>query len=369
MRTLLPSIQRASTIIQDRTSHCYDGKHVTYGRSGLEPQRTLVGALTRLEGGVGAQLFPSGLAAITGTLIALLSPGDEILVIDSIYGRTRKFCATVLARLGITSRFISPNISPRRLAELAGRNSRLLFLESPASITFEIQDVAALTSAARALGMISVVDNTWSAGELFQPLRHGADVSLQSLTKYVGGHSDCFMGCAVFRDPDLLDRFTGEYDAMGWSVSPDDAYLMVRGLKTLGPRLALHAAAARNVAEWLQGRTEVARVICPMLATDPSHALWKRDFSGHNGLISIDIACEHAGEIAAFLDELSIFQLGFSWGGFESLALDCTPQLAARMNSGALPAPVVRLHVGLEDERAMIEDLEKGFARLRRDKR
>ena len=361
MNTLLPSIQRGSTIILEDTNHCFDGQHITYGRSGLETQRALADALATLEGGVHAKLFPSGLASISATLIAMLSPGDEILLIDSVYGRTRQFCKTVLARLGISCRFVPHNLSPDDLPNIASEKTRVLFLESPASITFEIQDISALTSAARNLGIISIVDNTWSAGELFKPLKNGADISLQSLTKYVGGHSDCFMGCAVFRDLALADRFAREYDIMGWATSPDDTYLMIRGLKTLRPRLALHAKAVTEVAEWLKTRKEVEHILCPMLDSHPSHSLWKRDFSGHNGLLSIVLSKKYAETMASFLNSLKIFRLGFSWGGFESLALDCTPQIALRTEISIFCGPVIRLHVGLEDEVSLIEDLEQAF--------
>lgn len=356
-----PPIQKASTILLGEAAALYDADEVRYGRNGLEPQATLAQALADLEHGTATRLFPSGLAALAGSILCLLAAGDEILVVDCVYGRSRPFFEQTLSRLGIRTRYIPPCIDADALAALFTPRTRLLLLESPGSLSYEIQDVPALVATARQAGLLTLVDNSWGAGLLFKPLDHGADISIQSLTKYVGGHSDCFMGAATLRDPALIQRYDRAYKDTGWSVSPDDCYQMLRGLKTLEIRLASHAAGAAHVAGWLGEHSAVRRILCPFLPGDPGHSIWKRDFSGHNGLLSFVLDPGRDRAAFACLNALRIFGLGFSWGGVESLAIHCNPQMRARSSAFVPDGPMIRLQIGLEDPQALIADLAQAL--------
>jgi len=336
----------------------------TYGRAGLATQETLMSALASLEGAAGVRLFPSGLAAMTGAMLAVAKAGDDVLVTDAIYKPTRRFCDRVLTRFGVTVRYYRPSLEAEALAERLAPATRLLVMESPGSLSFEVQDAAAIAKMAKSRGVITLLDNTWAAGHLFKPLAHGVDLSVQALTKYVGGHSDLFMGSAAASDPALvgaLDRAVLDY---GWAVAPEDAYQMLRGLRTLDVRLARHGASALAVAAWLRARPEVAEVLFPALAGAPGHGLWKRDFTGAAGLFSIVLRPCRPAAVAAFLDSLRLFGLGFSWGGFESLAIDCGPQFEVRAFGAPFETPVIRLNIGLEDPGDLIADLEAGFEAL-----
>lgn len=362
--TVNPPIQRGSTVLMPGGAAMYDPALVSYGRSGLMPHAALREALAELEGGAGCTLYPNGLAAVTGTLLALLSAGDEILVTDGIYNPSRRFCDEVLSRFGVTTRYIDPRVSVEAMLAPAGPNTRLILLESPTSLTLDVLDVPALAAAASARNIITVIDNTWGAGLYFRPLDHGVDISVQALTKYVGGHSDVFMGAAVARDADLQRRLEKGVTNLGWSASPDDAYLMLRGLRTLPTRLARHQENALAVAAWLTTQPEIAEVICPGLPGSRGHDLWKRDFTGQNGLLTLVLNPASEAAVHAFLDALKLFGLGYSWGGFESLAIpfDCSGyRTATKWNPGG---PAVRLHIGLEDPEDLIADLSDGLAKL-----
>jgi cystathionine beta-lyase len=359
-RTVGPVIERGSTVIMERAADLYDESQVTYGRTGLAAQEALISALADLEGARAVRLFPSGLAAMTGSMLAVLSAGDEVLVTDGVYKPTRRFCERVLKRLGIGVRYFRPGLAPEALLEMAQEKTRLIILESPASLTFEMQDVPAIARLARAREILTLMDNTWAAGVHFQPLAHGVDLSVQALTKYVGGHSDVFMGSAAAACAELegaLDRAVWDF---GWAVSPDDAYQMLRGLRTLPVRLARHQESAMAVARWLEGRTEVAEVIWPALPSSPDHALWRRDYTGAAGLFSFVLRQD--ADAHAALDALEVFCLGFSWGGFESLALDCDAQFRVRQSPPSFAGPMIRLSVGLEDPADLIADLERALA-------
>ncbi len=360
-KTVGPPIQRGSTVLMPNARSLYDPTQVSYGRGGLEPQKALMSALAALEGGVGARLFPNGLSAMTASLLAVLKAGDEVLVVDSVYAPTRRFCDKVLSRFGVTTRYFDPALDAGQIMALAAANTRALVLESPGSLTFEIQDVPAIAKAARAAGVLTLIDNTWGAGLLFKPLAHGVDISIQALTKYVGGHSDCFMGSAVVKDAKLLRALDDAVWNFGWSVSPDDAYQMLRGLRTLPTRLAQHEANALKIAAWLKDQPEVAEVLCPGLPGDRGHALWKRDFTGQNGLIGVVLKPQPQTAVMAFLDALKLFGLGFSWGGFESLAVHCEPQFGVRAIKPDFAGPLVRLQIGLEDADDLIVDLRQGL--------
>jgi cystathionine beta-lyase len=271
----------------------------------------------------------------------------------------------VLGRFGVTTRYYDPKLSPEALLALVSPSTRLIVLEAPGSLTFEMQDIPAIAAGANARGVLTLIDNTWAAGLLFKPLAHGVTLSVQALTKYVGGHSDCFMGSVATRD-DTVAKLLG--DAMwdiGWSVSSDDAYTMLRGLRTLATRLPRHAESGLAMARWLQERPEVARVLHPALPGDPGHAIWKRDFTGACGLFGVVLKPYSQKAVHAFMDSLKLFGLGFSWGGYESLALHCDPQLGARSIPVNLEGPLLRFHIGLENIEDLKADLRRGFDALR----
>ena len=278
-------------------------------------------------------------------------------MVGCAYGPARRFCEGVLKRFGINTRYFAPTAGADEVMAMAGPATRLILLESPGSLTFEIQDVPAIAATARARSILTVLDNTWGAGLLYAPLELGVDVSLQALTKYVSGHSDVFMGAACSRDPEILKRIDAFLRDFGLGVSPDDAYFMLRGLRTLDVRLQRHGENALKIAGWLRQQPEVREVLCPALPGAPGHALWKRDFKGVNGLFGLVLQPASEDKVHAFIDSLELFGLGFSWGGFESLAIHCDPQLKLRPDNPRFEGPVVRLHVGLEDPDDLIADL------------
>jgi cystathionine beta-lyase len=362
VNTVSPPIQRASTVLMKSAAALYDHNEVSYGRAGLQPHGALCEALDALEGSVGTRLVPSGLAAMTAVLLAFLKAGDDILVVDSIYAPTRRFCDTVLARFGVTTRYYAPTLSADDLLALATPATRMIVLESPGSLTFEFQDVPAIAALARARGILTAIDNTWGAGVIYKPIAHGVDISVQALTKYVGGHSDVFMGSASVRDEGLHRTLTDAVWQVGWAVSPDDAYQMLRGIRTLPTRLARHGESAVAIARWLSGRPEVESVLCAAVPGAPGHELWARDCTGYNGLFSLVLKPGAPRAVDAFLDALSLFGLGYSWGGFESLAIPCDPQLKFRAAPPSFAGPLIRLHVGLEDPADLMADLERALA-------
>ena len=360
-RTVGPPIQKGSTVLLPDAAALYDEDRPTYGRAGLAAQETLMSALAELEGAHGVRLFPSGLSAIAGAILAVTKAGDEVLVTDAAYRPTRRFCDRVLARFGVAARYYPPAAEPEAVIALASPATRLIVLESPGSLTFEMQDVAAIAALARARGVLTLMDNTWGAGLLFKPLAHGVDLSVQALTKYMGGHSDVFMGSAAASDPTIEHALERNIIDFGWSVAPDDAYQMLRGLRTLPTRLARHGASGLEVAAWLAGQPEVARMLHPALPGGPGHDLWRRDYSGAAGLFGFVLKPASARAVEAFLNRLALFGLGFSWGGFESLAIHCDPQFEVRRERPCFDGPVIRLNIGLEDPVDLIADLRRGL--------
>ncbi|MGC1303827.1 MAG: cystathionine beta-lyase [Caulobacteraceae bacterium] len=356
-----PPIQRASTVLLPDAASLYAGDQRTYGRMGLGVQAALEAAICELEHGLDAKVFSSGAAAITAALMAVLSAGDEVLVSAGVYAPTRRLCNGLLKRFGVSPRYFHPHATVEEVMALAGPNTRAVFLESPASLTFEFQDVPAICAAARARGILSLIDNTWGAGVLFKPLDAGVDLSIQALTKYASGGSDVFMGSVATRDSALADAVKTIMQDTGWAVSPDDCYTVLRSLRTLPIRMARHGASALDVARWIQAQPEVARVLCPALPDSPDHALWRRDFSGLNGLFGLVLKPAPARAVAAFLDGLRLFGLGFSWGGFESLAVLGDPQVRNPERAWADQGALIRLHVGLEDPKDLIADLRAGL--------
>jgi cystathionine beta-lyase len=360
--TVGPPIQRGSTVLMPDAAALYDSSQVSYGRGGLAAQDALASALAEMEGAAGCRLFPSGLAAMTGALLAVLKAGDRVLAPDSVYAPTRRFCDKVLANLGITTVYYAPRATPDEIFGLDGGDAaRLLILESPGSLTFEMQDVAAIAAQAKARGVLTLIDNTWGAGLLFKPLAHGVDLSAQALTKYVCGHSDVFMGSVCAADANLARKLDEAIWNFGWAVSPDDAYQALRGLRTLAVRLARHGESGVKVAAWLAGQPQVLTVLHPALPDSPDHALWRRDFTGACGLFGVVLRAAPARAVDALLDSLTLFGLGFSWGGFESLAISCDPQLHQRQHSPKFDGPLIRLHVGLEEPDDLIDDLARAF--------
>ena len=361
-RTVGPPIQKGSTVLMPNAASLYaDDGQVTYGRNGLAAQDALREALAATEGAVGVSLYPSGLAAITGTLLAVLKAGDEVLVTDTAYKPTRRFCDKVLKRYGVGVRYYDPAISPEALLKLAAANTRLILMESPGSLTLEMQDVPGIARLARERGILTAIDNTWAAGFLFRPLDHGVDFSIQALTKYVCGHSDVLMGSTAARDPERVRQLNDGVLHLGWSVAAEDAYQILRGLKTLPTRLARHGESGLKVAAWLREQPDVTSILHPALPGCAGHEIWKRDFKGAPGLFSFTVKPRAKGASDAFLDALSLFGLGFSWGGFESLALGCEPQLKDRTHRKDYGGTVMRLHIGLEDPDDLIADLRKGL--------
>ena len=365
-RPVNPPIERASTMLSDSAAVMRDTSlGPTYGLDGMSAARALRAALAELEGGKDAILTPSGLSAVSVPMTALLRPSDEVLAGDGVYGPSRRLLTRHLARWGVTARFHAPDADAAAVAALIGPATRMVLIESPASLTFEMIDVPALAAACRAKGVLTLMDNTWAAGLSFRPLEHGVDLSAQAITKYVSGHSDVLMGSVAWTDPTLGARIETAVEDLGWHVSPDEAWLALRGLRTLPLRYAEQARSALALARWLQDRPEVARIIYPALPGSLGHELWARDYDGAASIFGLVMKGGDAASAHAFLDALGLFGLGYSWGGYESLITHETGQLAFRAHRPALEGELLRLHVGLEDPADLIADLEVGLAAWR----
>lgn len=361
-RPVNPPVERASTMLSDDPARMQDASDgPVYGLDGTSAARELRALLAQMEGGTDAFLVPSGLAAVTVPLTALLRPGDEVLTTDAVYGPTRRFLTRHLAARGITARFHPADASTEVVLAAITPRTRLLLIEAPASLTFEIADAPALAAACRERGVLTVMDNTWAAGLAFRPLAHGVDVSVQALTKYVGGHSDLLMGGIAAGEPSVLRAIANTIEDMGWHVSPDDAWLALRGVRTLPLRYEAQARSALTVAQWLKAQPEVADVLHPPLPGSVGHDLWRRDFDGAASLMGVVMKGGDTAAAHAFMRALSLFGMGYSWGGFESLTTHETPQLAHRQHAPDLSGQLLRLHVGLEDPADLIGDLEKGL--------
>jgi cystathionine beta-lyase len=360
-----PPVYHASTVLypnaEDFLAH---RARYQYGRRGTPTTEALELALQELEGPqcAGVSLLPSGLAAVSAALLSVVRAGDHVLVTDSAYGPTRNFCGQILSRLGVTTSYYDPGIGAG-IATLLQPNTRAVYLESPGSLSFEMQDVAAIAKAAHANGTLVLMDNTWATPLYFRPLDHGVDLVIQAGTKYIGGHSDIMLG-TVSANAATVAELKNTVRLTGLCEGPDDVYLGLRGLRTLGIRLDRHYQSGLTVARWLEGRPEVLRVLHPALPSHPGHALWKRDFTGASGLFSMVLKPVPKKAYHAFVNTLELFGIGASWGGYESLAIpfDCTPlRTAIRWEPGG---PTVRFHIGLEAVEDLIADLERGFAAL-----
>ena len=363
-----PPVWRASTILYDsiadlkaRGASTHDKLY--YGRRGTPTVWALADALTEMEPGAeGTLLYPSGVAAITAGLLALLSPGDHLLMVDSAYEPTRSFCNGMLARMGVETTYYDPLVGAG-IAGLIIPATKLIFLESPGSLTFEVQDIPAIVAAARARGVLTMLDNTWATPLLFPAIAQGIDVTMMSLTKYVGGHSDAMMG-SLTATKTVWPRLRQATYQLGHAVSPDDCALMLRGLRTLDVRMARHGTNGLKVATWLAGRAEVARVFHPALPGDRGHAIWVRDFLGTSGLFGFTLKGADEAARTRFIDALAHFGIGFSWGGYESLVVPSDPAGIRTATAWTDSDPLVRLSIGLEDPADLIADLERGFAAM-----
>ena len=360
-----PPVYHASTVLypsaEDYLAH---RARYQYGRRGTPTTEALELAVQELEGPqcAGVSLLPSGLAAISAALLSVVHAGDHILVTDSAYAPTRILCDQILTRLGVTTTYYDPLIGGA-IADLIHANTRAVFLESPGSLSFEMQDVPAVAAAAHTKGAAVLMDNTWASPLYFRALEYGVDLSIHAGTKYFGGHSDVMLG-TVAANGNAVASLKAFVRYNGLCLGPDDVYLGTRGLRTLAVRLERHHESGLAVARWLEQRPEVLRMLHPAMPSHPGHALWKRDFTGASGLFSMVFKPVPQKAVYAFLDALELFGIGASWGGYESLAIpfDCTNiRTATRWAPGG---PTVRFHIGLEAVEDLIADLERGFAAL-----
>ena len=362
-----PPVYHASTVTfptvaELEASDATPFEGVRYGRTGTPTTFAFEEAVAALEGGARAVALPSGLAAIAVSLLAFLRAGDHLLVADNVYFPTRRLCRDFLAQFGIETTYFDPLIG-RGVADLLRPETKVVFLESPGSLTFEVMDVPAITEVARAAGTITAMDNTWSAGLYFKPFAHGIDVSIQAATKFIVGHSDAMLGVVTTSD-ELFAKVKAAANAFGYAAAPDDCYLGLRGLRSLGPRLARHEETGLRIARWLETRPEVEYVLHPALSSCPGHEIWKRAFSGACGLFGVVLREAPKRAVTAMLDDLELFALGYSWGGFESLVIPTYPAKIRTATSWPYPGPSLRLHCGLEDADDLIADLEGGFTRF-----
>jgi cystathionine beta-lyase len=360
---LNPPIHRATTLLIEDVDNLYGPGKKTYGIDGMAVQEALRAALVAIEGGADAALTPSGLAACTLALMTVAKSGAQMLVTDALYAPTRRFCETMLRRFGVESRYIDPRIGAG-VADLITDATCGVFLESPGTHTFEVIDVPAMTAAARARNVPVILDNTWSAGVYFKPFDHGVDMSVQALTKYQSGHADAFVGAVIAATPEWAERVREAHKQLGLFASPDDAYLVLRGLRTMSVRLERQSASALRIAQWLERRPEVVQVLHPALPAHPDHAIWRRDFSGASGLFACLLKPAAPERVKAMLERLSVFAMGFSWGGYESLIVPSGKDIRRAVAKPPTEGTLLRLSIGLEHPDDLIADLEQGLKRL-----
>ena len=365
---LNPPVHRASTIVYD-TVEAYVDRHtriydeVIYGLYGTETTLALEDAIASLEQGYRTVVTSSGTAAISLSLSAFLRTGDHLLVIDTAYRSTRRFCEEVLVACGIEVTYFDAAVG-RDIEAHFRSNTRVVFLETPGSLTFEMADIGAITAVTRAREIVTILDNTWATPLFFRPIEHGVDVSIAAATKYLSGHSDVMLGAMTATNADVHRRLKDAARYWGNCVGPDECYLVHRGLRTLDVRLERHQRNAVELIGWFEAQPEVRRVLYPALPSDPGHAIWKRDFDGASGLFGVLLDPMSPEERSAFFNGLDLFKMGASWGGFESLLVPAWPapvRSCSTLEEGAL----VRVHAGLEASADLIRDLEAAFARLR----
>lgn len=363
-----PPVYRVSTVtypsveaMETAERKPFDG--MRYGRYGTPTSFALEEAVAALEGGYRSISTSSGLAAITGTLSALLKAGDHVLMVDTVYFPTRRFCVEHLKRCGVETTFYDPTIGSA-IASLIRPETRVVFVEAPGSLTFEMQDIPAIAAAAHAQDAIVVMDNTWATPLFFKPFEKGVDISLQAATKFIVGHSDSMLGLITCANEDLWRVVKTSVAQSGVCAGSEEVYLGLRGLRTLSVRLRQHQESGLALASWLSERPEVSRVMHPALPDDPGHALWRRDFSGACGLFGLELHPCPTAAVNAFIDGLDHFGLGYSWGGYESLIIPTSAGIKRTAKPWLAKGPTLRIHTGLEDPSDLIEDLARGFERL-----
>jgi len=363
-----PPVYHASTILFDTMDDLAKGyaeryAHYTYGRTGTPTSHAFETAVAALEGAHAAVSAPSGLSAVAIALDSFTKAGDHVLVVDAAYGPTRDYCDKVLSRHGVTVEYYDPLIGGD-IDGLIRDETRVIFMESPGSLTFEIQDVPAITAVAKARGVVTMIDNTWATPLFFKPFDHGVDISVHAATKYMVGHADAMMGVVCCATHDLFMAVKSQAHLQGICAGPDDLYLAQRGLRSMAVRLRHHQQSALEVARWLQDRKEVARVLHPALPDDPGHALWSRDFIGSSGLFSVVLNPYDRKAVNRMVDDMDLFGIGFSWGGYESLIMPQSPERSRTATIWQGEGPLLRLHIGLEDVEDLKRDLAAGFERL-----
>ncbi|CAK1693171.1 cystathionine beta-lyase/L-cysteine desulfhydrase/alanine racemase [Vibrio crassostreae] len=365
-----PPVQRASTVVfnsveeKRKATINRANKTLFYGRRGTNTHFAFQDAMVEVEGGAGCALYPCGTAAISNAILSFVETGDHILMVDTCYEPTRDFCDTIMKKMGVETTYYEPTIG-EGIQDLIKPNTKVLFTESPGSVTMEVQDIPTLARIAHEHDIIVMLDNTWAAGVNFSPFDFGVDISIQAATKYIVGHSDVMLGTAVANEK-CWDQLREQSYLMGQCVSPDDAYLGLRGIRTLDVRLRQHAESSLKVAKWLETRPEVDHVRHPALESCPGHEFFKRDFTGGNGLFSFVLKNSNTKATTALLDGMTHFSMGYSWGGFESLILANEPSSFNSLRTVANPnfeGTLIRVHIGLEDVDDLIADLEAGLER------
>lgn len=364
VHTVNPPIERGSTVLLPTREILYgDGK--VYGRMGLTVHRELEAALCLLENAEHCRLTANGLQSVALAIGSVLSVGDHLLITDSAYGPSKRFCSRRLSAMGISSTLFNP-LSGTSVADLVRDNTKAILLESPGSLTMDIVDTPAIVKTAKEHNLLTLFDNTWGVGVFHRPLDLGVDIVMQALTKYPVGHADALGGAVLTNSARLANQIAMCSEDWGISLAPDDAYAALRGLRTLHTRLKQHEAGGLTVARWLQKRPEVDTVLHPALESHPEHNLWKRDFTGSNGLFSFIFKALATEKLDRFLEAMTLFGMGFSWGGYESLLISCDDQLN-RIDGDRIhdrPGPLIRVHVGLEDPADLIADLDQAFAAM-----
>ncbi len=359
-----PAVYRGSTVLFPTLDalDAYDDQPFKYGRHGTPTTAALEEAICQLEGGQRTLLTASGYQAVTTAILAFVKAGDHVLMVDSVYQPTRRFCDTILARLGVATTYYDPLVGAG-IADLIQPNTRVVFTEAPGSLTFEMQDIAAIAKAAHARDATVIMDNTWATPLFFRPLDHGVDVSINACTKYIVGHADAMLG-AITANARTTKLVEDARATLGGCPGSEESYLGLRGLRTLSVRLDRHQASALEVAAWLEQRPEVERVLHPALPSNPGYVLWKAQFKGASGLFSIILKPAPRKALAAMLDGLELFGMGYSWGGFESLIVPFNPKRYRTATDWTAEGPSLRLHIGLDDVGDLIADLNAGFERL-----
>lgn len=361
-----PPVYHASTIlyptVESLETRPKDFRTSTYGRHGTPTTFSLEDAVAAVEGGYRAVALPSGAAAIYAAILAYVKSGDHILVADHVYGPTRGFVSGFLRRFGVEATFYDPLIGAG-ISDLFRDNTKLLFMESPGSLTFEVQDVPTLVAAAKARNIPTIIDNTWASPLFFHPLKLGVDVSVVAGTKYIVGHSDVMAGFAICNEASFM-TVRSSVAELGYSIAPDDCYLALRGLRTASVRMKQHEQQALKLAHWLKGRPEVERVLHPALPEHPGHQFWRRDFTGSSGLFGVILKPYPKAAIAAMLNGMDIFGMGYSWGGYESLMIPTDPSKLRTAKPWQTAGQTLRIHSGLEDIDDQIDDIARGFERL-----